>query len=411
MSVRRTRGVGFVRERGENGRQLVVKVDGKQYVRAVHTETLKEARKLLPGFYVEAQSGALDKVKAARAKANDAPTFTEAVAEFLDREMGSRPETDATRQAYASALKRAGRTLGDRNVSDIDRHAIRDCLLDVNRESALNTTKLVHCALGLVFRNLADREVIAASPVQTLKALKLGSPGKEALRREALSGGQIAALLKASVTDPDVRLWIEAMAATGMRPGEALALTWSAIDPARRTISVLHSVKESGIKGQGRLGTTKNKATREVPLGPALASALERAYLERESTYRQFNMTVETDDCVFAADLIDARKVPKSMGSMSARFNRVRDAARLKKVTPHWLRHSALTAAIAGNASTPGISMADAAALAGHSNASMIARVYGHAIRENVTRGVALADALIGTQPTPHNVTLLPARK
>jgi hypothetical protein len=38
--------------------------------------------------------------------------------------------------------------------------------------------------------------------------------------------------------------------------------------------------------------------------------------------------------------------------------------------------------------------------------------VYGHAVQANLTRGIALADAMIGPQPTPpDNVTRLPVRK
>ena len=115
---------------------------------------------------------------------------------------------------------------------------------------------------------------------------------------------------------------------------------------------------------------------------------------------------------MFAADLIEARKVPKSLSAMQSRFRIVRLKAGLPKVTPHYLRHTALTAAIAGTATTPGISMADAAKIAGHSNATQIARIYGHAVQANLTRGIALADALIGARPVPpDNVTRLPARK
>jgi integrase len=342
----------------------------------------------------------------AKVKAKGAPTFSQAAAEFLQREK-SPDKYDATRQSYANSLKRVGRELGDIKVSDIDRHAIRDALATINQESALATTKLVHCTLGVMFRWLVDREVIAASPVQTFKALKLGAPGRETTRREALSAGQVTALLEASTGDSDLQLWVQVMVGSGMRPGEALALTWGSIGLA--AIRVSRSVKEGGIRGQGVLGKTKTKGSeRSVPLGPALAAALTSAYSAREALLSRLNIAIAPDDCVFPADVADARKVPRSMGSMSAKFNRARDVAGLPRVTPHWLRHTFATAAVSGTATSPGVSMVDAAALLGHASAAMVAKVYGHAVAGNLARGVALADNLIAPRPSPpDNVTPL----
>ncbi len=405
---RRPRGTGFVRERG-NSRLLVVRVGERQYSRAVKTATKREALAMLPAFVAEVHSGKVDDARAAVAKAKEAPTFNDAVATFLEREIGI--DQTATRQSYSNSLRRIGKVLGDNRVSEIDKHMIRNVLLAVNRESALNTTKLVHCALGRFFRNLADLDIIKASPVQTLKALRLPPPGCQTIRRDALTGSQVVALLEACADDSELRLWVELMVATGMRPGEALALRWCDIDFDRRAVRVVHSVKDGNARGHGKLGSTKNAGSvREVPLGSAIALSLGRAYLERETTYRSLGLAIEDSDCVFAADLIDGRKAPRSTGSMAARFKRARDRAGLKGVTPHCLRHTFATAAIAGTDTMPGVSMVDAAALLGHSNSAMVAKVYGHAVRENLARGVALADALIAPVPAPPaNITPIAA--
>ncbi|HEY5082363.1 MAG TPA: site-specific integrase [Bauldia sp.] len=257
-----------------------------------------------------------------------------------------------------------------------------------------------------------DRETIETSPVQTFKKLNMPRAGKETKRRQALTADEVTRLVDA-YHDPELRLWVVTMVASGLRPGEASALTWASINFARGVIHVTHSVKETNVRGQGKLGPTKTASSvRDVPLGPTLAASLERAYLDRQATYQSLGLVVEPDDCIWPADLIDARKAPKSLAAMQWRFRGVRDSAGLPQASPHYLRHTALTAAIAGTATEPGISPADAARIAGHKNAMQIVRTYGHAVNANLVRGIGLADAMIGPAPVaPDNVRRLPVRK
>ncbi|HEY5082361.1 MAG TPA: tyrosine-type recombinase/integrase [Bauldia sp.] len=271
---RRSRGAGFVRERGEGCRQLVVKIEGHQYVRSVRTRTLREAEKMLPGFIVEIQNGEVTTAKVAVAKAKEAPIFSVAAAEFIEREW-SKDKRNNTRQAYAKSLNRVAKALGNEKVSKIDKNAIRDVMLTINSEGTIGTTKLIHAIVGLFFRYLVDRGTIPASPVPTFKNLKIKAPpGKETKRREALTADQVMALIDASGEDAPLRLWIETMVATGMRPGEALALTWTSIDVERRVVHVTRSVKESEVRGRGN--SARQKQSRVSATFPSAPSSLLR---------------------------------------------------------------------------------------------------------------------------------------
>lgn len=84
---------------------------------------------------------------------------------------------------------------------------------------------------------------------------------------------------------------------------------------------------------------------------------------------------------------------------MSARF--VRGAARIGlKASPHWLRHTHLSHAIEA-----GLSLADTAARAGHSNVLTTARVYVHAVSESQSKAASIGDSLLA--PAPENVERL----
>jgi integrase len=243
--------------------------------------------------------------------------------------------------------------------------------------------------------------------------LKLGEETKAAdrIRRATMSGGQITALIQACGADNQLRLWIETMAATAARPGEALALRWCDVDVASRIIQIRHSVKRGTIHGQGRLGATKTRGSiRDVPIGASLAASLERERVNQETLLRNVsglaeNVTgvrplLDPQDCIFPADLIELRKMPCTLSGMRSRFKTAcRKAGLPPSTTPHQLRHSAITTMIAGSATQRGISVIDAARLAGHSDPGTTAKVYAHAVDANLKRGADLADGLIAGTP------------
>lgn len=387
MAKRRPRHTGFVRTRGSS-HQLVFRVGGKQYVRTVHTDTLKAAQAMLPAWIASVQSGAVDAAKAAKLKTSQAPTFSEAAAAFIQRET---VERTSKRKAYEYALRRVGKVLGDTKVSVINGRMVRDCFQAIHSEGAIAVTKLVHVVVGQLFRSLVEAGTIDKSPVTTFTKLKLiGQAGKETLHREALSSGQVAALIEASTGD--LRLFVEVMAATGVRPGEALALTWNSVDFAKGEIRVTQAVKVGGdARGQGRLGTTKTSSSRRtLPLGPALAATLLSALDARQADYRKVSLpAVEGDDCIFCADIVDTRKVPQVPGLMLRCFHRAAATVGLPKVTPHYLRHTYATTLVAN-----GVDVFSVARLLGHKDATMVLKVYGHA-GNNLAKAASFADALL----------------
>ena len=104
---------------------------------------------------------------------------------------------------------------------------------------------------------------------------------------------------------------------------------------------------------------------------------------------------IEDDDTIFSPDPFDpeARKLPPSPAGMLSRFKRAARRVDLTGVTPHFIRHSSLTAL--GNV----LPIVDVAAIAGHSNIRTTSR-YMHSTDENRRRGIeALDDVLSAPEP------------
>jgi integrase len=201
------------------------------------------------------------------------------------------------------------------------------------------------------------------------------------------------------------------MAGSAARPGEALALRWCDVDFVNRVISIRHSVKRSTIHGQGRLGATKTRGSiRDVPIGILLAESLKRERANQVTLLQKIfaqpangsavQPLVQPQDCIFHADLAQLRNVPCSLSGMRSRFKAAcRRASLPASTTPHQLRHSAITIMIAGSSTQRGISVIEAAKLAGHSDPGTTSKIYAHAVDANLKRGADLADGLIAARP------------
>jgi integrase len=425
MSNRRSRLAGTIRARG-NGFQLLVRYKGKQYSRTVHARTKKDAAAQLPDFVHEVTSGAMDAAREAERIRSQAPTLREYVPLFLREHARMDADGEATSRAYRHSLGYVVARLGDRRISELTEATLRACLRDLHtsgrmvprpdgsRGLGVETIRLIRATLSVCLSHAVKDGIIPTNPTPKFKELNLGNAPLDRARRSALSQGQVAALLNACGEDCALKVSTAVMSATGARPGEVLALTWGNIDLQARTMRIEHSVKrDANSPGRGRLGSTKTPSSmRTLSIGNGLAAILEQERARQENVLRELaglsaNVSpvrplIEPDMCIFPAgyETPEAMRAPFSQGAMRARFKAAIHRAGLDpRVSPHWCRHSAITAMLAGSATKPGISVVDAAAIAGHTNASTTARVYAHAVQANLKRGADLADDLL--VPTP----------
>jgi len=110
---------------------------------------------------------------------------------------------------------------------------------------------------------------------------------------------------------------------TGLRLGELIALRWKDIDLAARRM-VVHRAVSAGVEGP-----TKSWQARFLPLADPAAEALERLRARGEHTSRE--------DYIFCSRL--GRRLDPS--AVRRRFKAARDAASLRPLRFHALRHAA----------------------------------------------------------------------
>ncbi|WP_257203146.1 tyrosine-type recombinase/integrase [Corynebacterium cystitidis] len=205
--------------------------------------------------------------------------------------------------------------------------------------------------IGLVIKGLYDLAV-------TRKALKTNPMKKGDLvtqkpgNRRALTVTEVDALIDAAPT-PSAELLTRTMLMTGLRPGEAKGLKVSDLDYYRGRLTIRGAVDDLGC-----YGPTKNRRTRDVPVGGDLLLDLDDATDGRDD-----------DDWL----------LPDEHGNVwtDARWRRIWaamcHAAGLENIDTYTLRHTAVSFAIASGADVYAIQR-----MCGHASAATTLDIYGY---------------------------------
>jgi integrase len=198
-------------------------------------------------------------------------------------------------------------------------------------------------------------------------AAQVRRPGVERTEARHLDADDVTAVLRAAEKSryhPALAL----IASTGLRKGEALALSWDAVDLDARVLRVAATIGRVG----GRLVITEPKTVRSrrtVPLNPAVVSMLRRHKTSQTAERLRAANQWQDSGLVFTTELgvpVDPRNLLRVI-EVAAR------TAKVDGVGVHTLRHSAAVAWLES-----GVHIKAVADLLGHSSIAITGDVYGH---------------------------------
>jgi integrase len=199
-------------------------------------------------------------------------------------------------------------------------------------------------------------------------------PRVERVEYQLLTTSEVTSLLE--VAEEPERTLFALLAYSGLRLGEGLGLKWKDIDFEKRCIRVERT--------WGEFGWTTPKTTssrRAVPLSPTLAVMLKDYQTARGAT--------SPDNVVFSHD----GTRPLDPGNVRREFYKALEAADLKHVSLHSLRHFFASVMLASGCSIKFLQHS-----LGHASATMTLNVYSHLIPESAGEAVLRFDELISNE-------------
>ena len=264
---------------------------------------------------------------------------------------------------------------GRRELSDITPGILQKILNDQKGKSRSFMTKL-RGELCAFFDAAEDENLLTRNP-----ARRLILPPCEDKARRALTLEERAAFLKAAEDHKHGLLFL-IMYYCGLRPGEALALTYDDIDHQRRSITVSKSIE----KISGAIKSPKTKSGfRTVPIPKALLEKLpnkkgsallfqgdrSKKPLSQATYKRAWNAILNRMDIEMGAKRYRNKIIPETS---------VVD----RSLTPYYLRHT-----YCSMLPELGIDIKTAQYFMGHSNISVTANTYQHITERMFESGAA----------------------
>ncbi len=234
------------------------------------------------------------------------------------------------------------------------------------------TVRHAHRVLHMILNAALDDGRLVRNPAARVKL-----PRDQRREKRFLTHRQVAAL--ADAAGPD-RLVILVLAYCGLRFGELAALRVQNIDPLRRRLNIEESVTE--VDGVMVFGTPKSHQCRSVPVPRSLTDALAAACVGKAAT-----------DLVFTAPrggVLMLRNWRRRV------FDPALKAAGLRELTPHELRHTAASLAIAAGANVKAVQR-----MLGHASAAMTLDVYSGLFDDDLD---AVADRLDAASQTARSL-------
>jgi integrase len=251
-------------------------------------------------------------------------SFAEAAEQYLryaEQDRGCKPSTI---RGYRSQLNaQILPTFGSMRIEDITEQEIERWRAGMSgattaRPVLSNKTKNHQLVLmHAIFRRACKLYGLPRNPLVNVDRYRVRASGDI----EVFSPEEIWSLVRAAASEVDGTIFLTA-AFTGLRRGELLGLRWRDVDFDASTIRVRASF------AAGKLTTPKSGKVRAVPMAPDVASALAQI--------GQRDRFVGDDDFVFAAD----SGLPINGDALSSRYERALEAAGLRRLRFHDLRHT-----------------------------------------------------------------------
>lgn len=371
-SHRAANGQGNIRQRTKTGKNGVEYT----YWEGRVTISLKDGRTEKHYVSGKTQHEVLEKMQKARVEATEG-SYVEpskiTVSQWLDTWLQTylNDVKPRTVEAYTLSIqKRIKPALGDMQLQKLDAPAVQRFYNGLSKphdgKSGLSA-KTIHCVHGVLHSALKKAVEIGYLRTNPTEACTL--PRKECKEIKPLDTDDVSCFLKAIRGNPYEDVFIVTVF-TGLRQGEALGLTWDAVNFERGTIRINKQLqKVVGEKGKYQLVSTKNSKGRIITPAPFVMDVLRKVKVKQNEARLLAGKGYKNQNFVFSNPL-GQHFMPSTVYH---HFKRIAESIGLPETRFHDLRHTYAVAALAN-----GDDIKTVQENLGHHTASFTLDVYGH---------------------------------
>ena len=263
--------------------------------------------------------------------------------------------------------------LGGQSLQGLRCETVQKFINALSNEKKLHprTVRMIHMILHSALEQAAVNEIILKNPAKKVKL-----PRIEKNEIKVLSVSQQNQFIQAAKNTYQGEIFILILA-TGLRIGEALALTWDDVNLEKNTLRVnktLYEIKDYDDPNSAwhmETGTTKTKSSeRTIPLLPGVAAML------KSLRHKAAVIALPPDAYVFKSGTNN----PLSGSDVRRKFRRLLrragfDETDIKSLHIHCLRHTFATRGL-----ERGIELKVMQELLGHSSLTLTADLYTHVL-------------------------------
>ena len=202
------------------------------------------------------------------------------VQQHLEQWLATRTDiSPGTRLAYVGGAGRINRHIGGIVLADLTPADIDQMMVALRAAHTPQTVSQTRAVLAQALRRAVAWDRIERNPLDRAQRQRVR-------RQDSVVVPTVAQVQELIAAEPDSMrraMWIT-VAGTGMRPGELLAMRWSAVDLDAATIEVVATVT-AGEDGRQVVGeATKTRRTRPVPIGDDVVAVLAAWRREQATT-------------------------------------------------------------------------------------------------------------------------------
>lgn len=323
---------------------IMLNLDGEKKKKYVYGKTIKEVD---------------DKIAELRSQANkgivvDDRSITLAQWAQMWYSLYKSNKSANTQEMYSLMVKHIVNKLGDYRLADLKKYMLQELLNEKIAEGHIRTAETIRLTLKQLISAAIDEQYIY---VDITKGLSV--PKEQKAEKEPLSDDEIKSIMDADLSVKE-RAFLYLLLYTGIRKGEALALSCSDLDFNGNKIKIDKNLIYVDHRAEIKNSPKSAAGRRNIPLPGVLVDVLKE-YISKLEEYEILFPQIKKNDYMTTSSFMKFWKGIKNKVGIS------------RNITPHLLRHTYATRLYYA-----GIDIKQAQYLLGHSSISVTLGIYTH---------------------------------